>query len=111
MATAALSHKLGEHKIPRITTWAPRVCRIMAFYRCWAIVLPTFGGLGTLETCSFAHVERMRKRAFLKIGFGFDIDAFRCRVSTLYTLPRPKAYSDGTVEHSPFRFEKFLDFS
>ena len=85
MATAALSHKLGEHKIPRITTWAPTVCRIMAFYGCWAIISPIFGGLGTLETCSFAHVERMRKRAFLKIGFGFDIDAFRCRVSRLYT--------------------------
>ena len=26
--------------------WTPKVCRIMAFYRFWAIILPTFGGLG-----------------------------------------------------------------
>ena len=26
--------------------WTPKVCRIIAFYRFWAIVLPTFGGLG-----------------------------------------------------------------
>ena len=28
-------------------TWTPKVCRIIAFYRFWAIVLPTFGGLGS----------------------------------------------------------------
>ena len=27
-------------------TWAPKVCRIMAFYRFGAIILLTFGGLG-----------------------------------------------------------------
>ena len=27
-------------------TWTPKVCRIIAFYRFWAIILPTFGGLG-----------------------------------------------------------------
>ena len=27
-------------------TWTPKVCRIMAFYRFWAIIFPTFGGLG-----------------------------------------------------------------
>ena len=28
-------------------TWTPKVCRIMAFYRYWAMILPTFiGGLG-----------------------------------------------------------------
>ena len=26
-------------------TWTPKVCRIIAFYRLWAIILPTFGGL------------------------------------------------------------------
>ena len=28
-------------------TWTPKVCRIIAFYRFWAISLPTLGGLGT----------------------------------------------------------------
>ena len=27
-------------------TWTPKVCRIIAFYGFWAIVLPTLGGLG-----------------------------------------------------------------
>ena len=27
-------------------TWTPKVCRIMAFYRFWATIIPTFGGLG-----------------------------------------------------------------
>ena len=27
-------------------TWTPKVCRIIAFYLFWAIILPTFGGLG-----------------------------------------------------------------
>ena len=27
-------------------TWTLKVGRIIAFYRFWAIVLPTFGGLG-----------------------------------------------------------------
>ena len=27
-------------------TWTPKVCRIIAFYGCWATSLPTFGGLG-----------------------------------------------------------------
>ena len=27
-------------------TWTPKVCRKNAFYRFWAIILPTFGGLG-----------------------------------------------------------------
>ena len=29
-------------------TWTPKVCRIIAFCRFWAIILPTFGGLGTV---------------------------------------------------------------
>ena len=28
-------------------TWTPKVCRIIAFYRFWAIVLPTLGCLGS----------------------------------------------------------------
>ena len=28
------------------STWTPKVCRIIAFYRFWAIILPTFEGLG-----------------------------------------------------------------
>ena len=29
-------------------TWTPKVCRIIvAFYRIWAIILPTLGGLGS----------------------------------------------------------------
>ena len=28
------------------STWTPKVCRIIAFYGYWAIILPTFGGLG-----------------------------------------------------------------
>ena len=31
------------------STWTPEVCRIMAFYRYWAIILPTFGGLGSMK--------------------------------------------------------------
>ena len=27
-------------------TWTPKACRIIAFYGFWAIILPTFGGLG-----------------------------------------------------------------
>ena len=27
-------------------TWTPKVCRIIAFYGYWVIILPTFGGLG-----------------------------------------------------------------
>ena len=30
-----------------VSTWTPKVCRIIAFYGYWAIILPTFGGLGT----------------------------------------------------------------
>ena len=29
-----------------LITWTLKVCRIMAFCRLWAIILPTFGGLG-----------------------------------------------------------------
>ena len=28
------------------TTWTPKVCRRIAFYGYWAIILPTLGGLG-----------------------------------------------------------------
>ena len=27
-------------------TWARKVCRIEAFYRCWAVMLPASAGLG-----------------------------------------------------------------
>ena len=27
-----------------VVTWTPKVCRITAFYRYWAIIVPTFGG-------------------------------------------------------------------
>ena len=30
----------------RVPTCTPKVCRTMAFYGFWAIILPTFGGLG-----------------------------------------------------------------
>ena len=30
-------------------TWTPKVCRRIAFYRFWAIILPTFGGLGNTQ--------------------------------------------------------------
>ena len=30
-----------------LSTWTPQVCRIIAFYGFWAIILPTFGGLGS----------------------------------------------------------------
>ena len=29
-----------------VYTWTPKVCRIIAFYRFWAILLPTVGGPG-----------------------------------------------------------------
>ena len=40
---------------PLITTWTPKVCRIIAFCRFWAIVLPTVGGLGKHEPPSRTH--------------------------------------------------------
>ena len=30
-------------------TWAPKIYGIIAFYRLWGIILPTFGGLGIWE--------------------------------------------------------------
>ena len=43
----APEHTPSIVEIPYKTpTWTPKVCRIMAFYRFWAIILPTFGGLG-----------------------------------------------------------------
>ena len=42
-------------------TWTPKVCRMIAFYRCWAIILPTLGGLGTSRV--------VRSRASQSIGF------------------------------------------
>ena len=29
-----------------LATWTPKVCRIIALYRFWAIILPPFAGLG-----------------------------------------------------------------
>ena len=48
---------LGAHRVYRAYrvsgfglslghTWTPKVCRIMAFSRFWAIIFLTFGGLG-----------------------------------------------------------------
>ena len=31
-------------------TWTPKVCRKIAFYRFWAIILSTLGGLGISRT-------------------------------------------------------------
>ena len=28
------------------STWTPKLCRIIAFGRCWNIILATFGGAG-----------------------------------------------------------------
>ena len=42
-------HYLGyivHQKVGIWITWTPKVCTIIAFYRFWAIILPTFGGLG-----------------------------------------------------------------
>ena len=30
-----------------VATWTPKVCRIIALYRFWDIILLTFGGLGS----------------------------------------------------------------
>ena len=35
-----------NHKDHQGSTWTPKVCRIIAFHRFWAIILPTFRGLG-----------------------------------------------------------------
>ena len=40
---------LVETSTRNILTWTPKVCRIIAFYRFWAIVLPTLRGLGKPE--------------------------------------------------------------
>ena len=40
----SLSNMAG--RLVRFLTWTPKVCRIIAFYRFWAIILPTLGGLG-----------------------------------------------------------------
>ena len=37
-----------------LTTWTPKVCRIIALCYCWAIILPTFGGLGS---CFSLHYQ------------------------------------------------------
>ena len=34
------------HRMWFLIAWTPEVCRIIAFYRFWAIISPTFGGLG-----------------------------------------------------------------
>ena len=39
-----------------LLTWTPKVCRIIAFFRYWAIILPTFGGLGT----SYGDMNRLQ---------------------------------------------------
>ena len=39
-------------------TWTPKVCRIIAFCRLWAIILPTFGGLGAVFIISGTTIER-----------------------------------------------------
>ena len=39
----------GLQKVPEPSlpgSWTPKVCRIIAFYRLWAIALPTLGGPG-----------------------------------------------------------------
>ena len=40
----------------------PKVCRIIAFYRYWAIILPTLGGFG--------RVMVLRVGTFRRAGFG-----------------------------------------
>ena len=40
----------GTQTLQKGNTWTPKVCRIIAFYRYWAIILPTFGGLGNAES-------------------------------------------------------------
>ena len=32
-----------------VSTWTPKVCRIIAFYGYWASILPTLGGLGSSQ--------------------------------------------------------------
>ena len=34
----------------KVYTWTPKVCRIVAFYGYWAIILPTLGGLGNVHS-------------------------------------------------------------
>ena len=38
-----------REEVYRVCTWTSKVCRIIAFYRFWAIILPTFGGLGKAQ--------------------------------------------------------------
>ena len=39
------------------TTWTPKVCRILAFYRFRAMILHTFGGLGGCSACTFLELR------------------------------------------------------
>ena len=36
-----------------VLTWTQKVCRIIAVYRFWAIILPTFGGPGSIGVIGF----------------------------------------------------------
>ena len=44
---------LGVEACPLGLTWTPKVCKITAFYGSWAIMLPTFGGLGRVYNLGF----------------------------------------------------------
>ena len=54
-------------------TWTPKVCRIIAFYRFWAIILPTFGGLGmnsaTKKSRSRSWSRGIRAQGLRGLGF------------------------------------------
>ena len=62
-----------------VCSWTPKVCRIMVFYRFWAIILPTLGGgglgygLGCLATDACREVRSapgMLLRSPQQLGLG-----------------------------------------
>ena len=61
-----------------VSTWTPKICRIMALYRFWAIILPIFGGVQV-------DVWGSGLQGFIVQGLGFW--AFRLRSSCAHGFP------------------------
>ena len=64
-----------------IITWTPTVCRIIAFYRFWAIIVPTLGGLGLVYKCIRSELEQCCVAVF-----NFDADTVKTCTSTVGAL-------------------------
>ena len=52
----------------RVLPGPPKVCRIIAFYRFWAIILPILGGLGTRVSARQCVFSGLRVSTFCLKG-------------------------------------------